>query len=639
MKTRTQESRRRHRLKFRWVILATVVVVGFLAVQLAARGLPTRWERLISEKLSTEEFIVRLEHINFHLVRGVGVRRILVMARANPQTPLIRLDDAAIRLAMRPGEPWLNWVQEISVYRVEMPELPKVGAMRGGGGEEGGMALPVFGPVQFECAHAEVLGISGRRVGCAISSNGRRLQLADCAVDLAPHNAPSEEMRGSFNLEFAPSNFEGRAAGQLNPARLVPHFNALGLAYMADMTACFTVPADPLSVELTWEYAPEKHLRKLILDIDAASLVRFLTVSFMSLQGRLFVEGTDSWRWLRVRNLRATRPEGEIAGTLIINVDENWLELDAVSTMDPLLLPGLAGMPIRLPPGTVRFPQGSRIAAKGVLALADTATHPTDIHATLETPTLWFQRIRLDSVVAEMGVTGERLTVERFAGRCYGGTVGALGSLLWAHDTPVADVSLRLNRVNVGPLVETLQQDSLFASDPGWFDMDVDVSGALSTNALMTLTGQGTCRMREARLYRFPLFAGLTDFLGRNVPGVDFLLSQNDLNAVFAIENGGIHFSRLNIEGNIFSIIASGSYWLDDDLDIGLKVGLLRQGTILGRVLRIVLFPVSKLFELEVTGPVASPSWSPTTLTLRWRRASRDRPHDTPAFQPATIEE
>jgi len=120
------------------------------------------------------------------------------------------------------------------------------------------------------------------------------------------------------------------------------------------------------------------------------------------------------------------------------------------------------------------------------------------------------------------------------------------------------------------------------------------------------------------------------------VPGVDFILSQNNLNATYRIDDGGIQFSELTIEGNIFSIIANGNYWFDDGLDFGVRVGLLRQRTFLGRILRVVLFPVSKLFELEVTGSLDNPSWSPTTLTLRRRR---ERTRDgTGEFAPATIE-
>jgi hypothetical protein len=228
----------------------------------------------------------------------------------------------------------------------------------------------------------------------------------------------------------------------------------------------------------------------------------------------------------------------------------------------------------------------------------------------------------------EFVIHDRKYAIPKFQATFYGGACSASGVV---HRAASGERPFEL-RAEVADAPTGKILSGLFdrkSDDTGKASLTLTMGGDFLTNTVASLHGSGDARVRKSQLYRMPIFAGFTDFMARNIPGVNFLVSQNDLDTKFSIGDSRIHFSRLRIEGAIFSIAGDGDYWLDDELDIGIKVHLLKHDAWVGSVLKVVLYPVSKLFELEVTGPLSDPKWSPTTLALRRRRSSSgDRKKD-----------
>jgi hypothetical protein len=119
-------------------------------------------------------------------------------------------------------------------------------------------------------------------------------------------------------------------------------------------------------------------------------------------------------------------------------------------------------------------------------------------------------------------------------------------------------------------------------------------------------------KLRDAAITRVPLFAGLTDFLARNVVGVDLLVMQSDSDISLSVTNGLVNVDRLSIDGNMLSIVSRGKWRIDaPDLPVEgvAQVRFFHSRSVIGFLARIVTIPVSKLMEFRVYGPINKARW------------------------------
>ena len=148
-------------------------------------------------------------------------------------------------------------------------------------------------------------------------------------------------------------------------------------------------------------------------------------------------------------------------------------------------------------------------------------------------------------------------------------------------------------------------------ADPyeGRLSLQMRLAGPVDSNTLARIAGTGRLRIVKGRIFQIPLFGGLSDQLGKIIPGLSMVMRQTDARARFVIHDGKISANEILIEGDILSLRANGDYHLDGRLDFKVQITLLRQHTLLGSLVRIATMPVSKILEFELTGTLAEPRW------------------------------
>lgn len=568
----------------------------------------------LSEALSTPEYLVDLEDVTFSLRRGLSADRVRV-APATPGEPvLLAMDGATLHFALRPGEPLLRWVHGVDVQRVVLSALPRRSP-------SGRAALPTFGPVRMRCSQADILGTSFRDVSALVECRDSRLAAKQLRGDLSPPRFPAEVVEGEFSFGLQDGDISGTVAGNLNLQRIVPLLRACHLTQLPMILMRFAFPAEPAMARLRLEYAPAERHRELEVSLSATSFL-YRDVPLLSGSATLVAEGHDRWDVIHVRDLQVERPEGSGRGTLEFDLVRHGLQFSANSTLDPKHLFGIIGVFAESRIEGWKCGAPAEVAASGYHAFAGSEAS-TDIRGVTRLPALTVHKVRFDNVEAKFEIRPDRYVIPDFTATLYGGACTLTGTI---HRTPPGEraFSLEGSLRGAGSKVIIETATGRTSDDPGAVDLTLSLTGNLTTNVLRTLRGGGHVRVRDAQIYRMPLFAGLTDFMVRNVPGVDFVVSQNDLDAEFTVADYGLQFPRLRIEGGVFSISGDGDYWFTDHLDVGVQIHLLKQRTWVGRVLKVALFPVSKLFEMEATGPLASPTWASTTLKLRGRRKATD---------------
>jgi hypothetical protein len=90
--------------------------------------------------------------------------------------------------------------------------------------------------------------------------------------------------------------------------------------------------------------------------------------------------------------------------------------------------------------------------------------------------------------------------------------------------------------------------------------------------------------------------------------------SQSDFTSDFTIKDGVIPSDKLFLKGNILSIAGPGSYQFDGrKIGADLKIQLFKEG-ILSDALKVILWPIRKLIEVQLTGTLDDPDWQPKNL-------------------------
>lgn len=118
--------------------------------------------------------------------------------------------------------------------------------------------------------------------------------------------------------------------------------------------------------------------------------------------------------------------------------------------------------------------------------------------------------------------------------------------------------------------------------------------------------------IRDGVINRMKLFAGLTDYLSRTIPGISSLVNQSSGSMDFTIRDSVLHTDNLLLEGDIFSISGRGTYNIaTDKLDFTIRANIFKQKTIAGRITRLVTLPFTRLLlEFKVFGSLENPDWS-----------------------------
>lgn len=606
-----------------------VMAIGVLVcLKAASTGLPRVLVDRLEECLSGEDFAVALEDVRFSPFGSASVDEVCFFEKGHAHHAM-RLSGVRVRYRWGwNGYPIPRPVR-LDVRKADIAALPFLSDDDEPSTASTDDRLPVA-EADVSIRALRFLGTAAGRVRIHLRSDGRRLDFSNIHADISEPGAPPQVVRGDLTMEVSAPRawpgrpprprtiLAGRLSGQLVPATLNPTLERFGSESLPQIFSGFEFPVDPPRCDVLIEIREDR--RRITTDITAGRCL-YNGVPILRLAGVVEVDGdADDWTDVTVRGLEVARPEGHATGNLHFDFRRHGMELDATSTLDFAHLAKIADILPSVPWDSYETTGGNTATASGFIAFEE-ATEPSRLRGRLSAGAFSFRRrVPARNLAADLSIDGDDIRFSGIRATVYDGNFSASVRLWLDPDTDhqMLAVTSTVERASVG-----LINHDLFGGledDPGRADACLDA--ILDTDAedpLRTATGNFSAKVRDARLFRTPLFAGFTDFLARNVPGVDLLVTQDDLDAKAVISDNGLHIRELRIEGPLLSVQGEGAYWFSDYLDLGVRVHLFRHRTIVGKTLRVLLYPVSKLFEMEATGPLRNPEWSPTTLTLSGR--------------------
>jgi hypothetical protein len=133
----------------------------------------------------------------------------------------------------------------------------------------------------------------------------------------------------------------------------------------------------------------------------------------------------------------------------------------------------------------------------------------------------------------------------------------------------------------------------------------VTVTNASSDN-WRSWNGGGHVRLRDGVLWDVPIFAFMSPVLNAVSPGLGNSQAK-DAAARFVITNGVIATDSLLIRSMMMRLQYSGTVDLKQNVNARVTAQLLRNTPVFGPLVSTVLWPVSKIFECQVTGRLDDP--------------------------------
>ncbi|MGA0368875.1 MAG: AsmA-like C-terminal region-containing protein, partial [Kiritimatiellia bacterium] len=326
-------------------------------------------------------------------------------------------------------------------------------------------------------------------------------------------------------------------------------------------------------------------------------------------------EGTYADDTLTVRGIRAGRGTERFEGGFVFEPHFRGVTFSFHSTFYLPDILQLIGPEVSRIGQWFRFRGDSKIEAAGFLDLSPQKRH--DFHGSFAFQDLVLQWLSLNQLEGNLRVEDQRLSLPDLRASLEGGTLQAdFQSEETFSEQGHFVLDLELKNMDLYKVI-TKATDLEDTPYRGNLSLDLDLTGKLRDTPQFprsqSYQGGGRVEIREGSLFRIPLLLGLSQLLSKLVNGFGYA-SQSDFTADFEIGDGRISSKELFLQGNILSIAGPGSYRFEDrKISADLKIHLLKEG-VLSDALKLILWPIRKLIEIQLTGTLDQPSWQPKNL-------------------------
>lgn len=450
------------------------------------------------------------------------------------------------------------------------------------------------------------------------------------------------ELEGSGRLVRAGTGFRAEGDGRGDPDLLVPIFKGCAVPAAPKIIQDFAF-TDALP-RFTWNY--DQSL------VDAHDFrvgfhfwmerARYRGVSALRADGQVELQGGRGTFLATVRPLMVAREEGTGQGGFTIRWERDGdfrLDYEAVSALEPRATSGLIGVLTNVTHTLAGFEGPYLIDSRGWVDLHHPERHALEARVSLGNLKIGKHDFRnLSFRYLTDGVTNR---VEQFAATWFSGALTA--DLEWRRALPPAPTWARLSTKVEGADFENLmlQLAPESARDyAGRLSGQLAVEGLLGAAHRETLRGEGALRISRGRLFQLPVFGGLTEYISWAIPGAALVLGQTDARCAFAVADGRFKSDRIQIEGDVLSLLGKGSYGMDGSLEADVQLTFLRSHTFMSKLIRVPTYLVSKLLEFRLSGTSADPRWFPVNFSKQvWYERVGGASGDTPPGAEAGDEE
>ncbi len=447
----------------------------------------------------------------------------------------------------------------------------------------------------------DVLGVWVEQVSGALMKNEKGIHLSRLN-GLVGRDLQRGKVEGSLAW-MSDQQVSGRLITSFDPRALVPALKSFYPEATSRLER-FSFSSAPPRLDLSIEACLRKPVSVTVKGrVQAANYAyRGAGIGFVNVTGNyVFGNGTNRLKldpFLMVVGGRNAK------GSLDFDFNEDLSTFEVVSEVDLATVLRLAGVRESMIKSW-QLGEQAHVEARGSLNL--TAPERSVIEASVEGEGIEYGPVRADEYAFHYSATGLTNHFSNIRGKLGGGSFS--GSVMVTADQSgsnrVARVKAEIIHVDANALFKAVTTNRLWRTDGkmyGTIDLTAGGAGGLS--------GQGQLTLRDARLLRLPVLAGLVDEVSRRLPGnVDYRERPVGASGSFEVKGGRVSTRDLRIDGGAVGFAFQGSCGVDETFEAAGLAEFIKKDGLLGDALSI-LHVTDKGLGFKVVGTLDKPVWS-----------------------------
>ncbi len=308
---------------------------------------------------------------------------------------------------------------------------------------------------------------------------------------------------------------------------------------------------------------------------------------------------------LEPRLYRGTQQLAAAAVTVDFAADMVYLT-NGFSTCDPSAVTRAIGPKIAKHFLPYRFPQPPVARVHGVIPLHN--PRAADLHFEVDGGPFEWWKFKVPRIEGRVDWVGDRLTLRNVQADFYEGR--ALANLEFDF-SPEFGADFTIDIAATDADLHSLMMDVTGKTNrlEGGLTARLIVTQANSTD-WRSWQGHGRAELHNGLIWEIPIFGILSPALDTIIPGLGSSRAREGA-ATFVITNGVLRSDDLEIRASMMRLQYRGSVDLQGKVDARVQAELLRDTWVIGRVLSLALWPVTKVFEYKLTGTLHQPKSEP----------------------------
>lgn len=453
---------------------------------------------------------------------------------------------------------------------------------------------------RFHGRQLSALGIEAEEASAQVRRDGQRWYF-DEAEGRPGRGDRAGRVAGSGFYDFASRTYGFDGQADVYPEAILPLLNPMQAMHAGGLVCRGAPPHFSGSV------------RGAVSDFDALKVAGCVTLSDAVYHGSAFSNAsgqiTVTNRVLVLSPMRVDGAYGAIMGSVTQDFSHATVDFDVDSYMSPPDVARLAGPAAHRLAQRLRFEGPAHVLARGRVDLGPDRAHR--ITAEVDAQRMGLRWLLADEAQMNIEVQGRKVWVRDLRGRMGDGAFQ--GNV--EFDLPEGDqlhTAYLINGTVSNSWVHTWIPATMGPSNReslGRVTGRLKLSGLIGEGQGMTARGEGTLDVHDGRLLEIPLLGPISRLLQHLIPGAG-MAEQTAFQADVDIRDGRVHSTNAYLLGSTVSLEASGSVGFGGDLKFTVQLKLLRQGPV-ASVLRVITFPVTKLFEFNLSGTLGRPEWEP----------------------------
>jgi AsmA-like C-terminal region len=218
-------------------------------------------------------------------------------------------------------------------------------------------------------------------------------------------------------------------------------------------------------------------------------------------------------------------------------------------------------------------------------------------------------KLKTTNILGTIHWLGQSLILTNVTAAIYGGTGNGFANFDFRPAHPGADYQFMVEVTNVNVHLAAMNLASASNHLEGALAGKLTVTHADSRD-WQTWDGHGHAQLHDGLIWDVPIFGILSPVLNTISPGLGSSRAR-DASVRFIITNGVIFTDSLEIHSTLARLKYSGTLDLKQNVNARVEAQLLRNTPVIGSLISTVLWPVSKLFEYQVTGTLKNAKVAP----------------------------